>query len=340
AFVVAAVWYGMARVDWPALWDAIASANAMWIFAAVVATLASHLIRAHRWRLLIADGMRIPLRAAFSATIIGYMFNNIIPRSGELARPWVLARRESRPLSAMIASIVVERIIDGVTLAVIVVVLAVTGREIVERLLPEYTAVGLIAAITIPVVALVVAIVLAVRTTLGESFLNLIGRWIPAKVIARLRIVLADFKAGAHVGNARSGSMVAVYAVLIWLGYALGVYFGFLAFGFDMTYGLGAQAALMVLGITSIGITIAPTPGAFLVYHSFCIAVLTVVFGVPDEPATAFALVSHGAPYIAVTTLGAVYALLENVGFGTMMRAGRPPGMAPKDQRTEGPKDL
>lgn len=323
AFVAASVWFAIDRVDWPALWSAIATADAFWILAAVAATLASHLLRAHRWRLLIPDGRRIPLMHAFSATIIGYMFNNIIPRSGELARPWLLARRESRSLSTMIASIVVERIIDGLSLALIVVALVVTGRDIVERLLPDYTAGGLIAAVAIPVAALIVVIALAVQTTLGDRIVAVIARRVPERAGDRLRSALEDFRSGARVADARAGMQIALHAVLIWGGYGLGTYFGFLAFGFESTYGLGAQAALVTLGITSIGITIAPTPGAFLVYHSFCIAVLTVIFGLPTAPATAFALLSHGIPYIVVTALGAVFALRENVSLGTILSAGQ-----------------
>ena len=56
ALVGGALWYGMARIDWPALWSAVAASNPLWILAGIVAALLSHLLRAHRWRLLIPDG--------------------------------------------------------------------------------------------------------------------------------------------------------------------------------------------------------------------------------------------------------------------------------------------
>jgi glycosyltransferase 2 family protein len=322
-FVAAAVWYGLARIDWPGLWRAIAGANALWIVLGVLSALASHLLRAHRWRLLIPDGRAISLRHAFSATIVGYMFNNIIPRSGELVRPWLIARRESRPLSTIIASVVVERIIDGLSLALIVVALAIVGRELIERLLPEYTAGGLVAAIVIPVLALVAAIIVAVRTSLGDRFVDLLARRLPERITTRIRSILADFRAGVQFESVGDGIAIAVYSVIIWLGYYLGIYLGFLAFGFDALHGLGPQAALVTLGITSIGLTIAPTPGGFLVYHSFCIAVLAGVYGLPNEEAAAYAVVTHGAPYIVVTALGAAFALFENISIGSVLRGER-----------------
>jgi uncharacterized protein (TIRG00374 family) len=320
-FVAGALWYGLARVDWPGLWLAVTEANPLWIVLGVLSALVSHLLRAHRWRLLIPDGRTFALRHAFSATIVGYMFNNIIPRSGELVRPWLLARRTGRPLSTMIASVVVERIIDGLSLALIVVLLALTGRDLIARLLPEYTAGGLVAAIVIPVLALVAAVVVAVRTSVGDRFVEAVARRLSRRAGERIRSILADFRAGVQFGGA--SVQIVLLSVLIWLGYGFGIFAGFLAFGFDDAYGLGAQAALVTLAITSIGITIAPTPGGFLVYHSFCIAVLAGVYGLPDEPATAYALVTHGAPYIVVTATGAVFALFENISIGSVLRGRR-----------------
>jgi glycosyltransferase 2 family protein len=342
-FVAGAVWYGMARIDWPALGRAIAAANPLWILVGIGSSLGSHLLRAQRWRLLIPDGRSIRFRHAFAATMIGYMFNNIIPRSGELVRPWVLARRERRPLSAMIASVVVERIIDGLSLAVVVVLLTLAGRELIERLLPEYTAGGLVAAIVVPVIALVALVVVVVRTSLGERLVAVVARWLPARFGERLSAVVADFRAGASLAGTGPGATVAIvlYSVLIWSGYWLGLYGGFFAFGFDRTYGLGVEAALVTLGITSIAMTIAPTPGGFLVYHSFCIAVLTVAFGVADEPATAYALLTHGAPYIAVTAVGAAFALAENVSLGSVLRDRRnlPPASPSSTRPGPGPSE-
>jgi uncharacterized protein (TIRG00374 family) len=317
-----ALWYGMAKIDWPSLWRAIAAANIAWGVAAVAVAVLAHLARAQRWRLLIPDGERIGLHAAFSATIVGYMFNNIVPRSGELVRPWLIARRESRPLSTMIASIVVERIIDGLSLLLIVVALALSSRDLLERLIPGRTAEGLVAAIVLPIGALVVAIVLAVRTSLGDRLVAALARRLPERHAARAHAMLADFRAGVSFGGSGGAVAVALYSIVIWLGYFLGIYFAFFAFGFDATYGLGVKEALVTLGITSIGITIAPTPGGFFVYHSFCIAVLWV-FGVPRDQAAAYALAAHGAPYIVVTALGAVYALLQDVSIGSVLRGNR-----------------
>ncbi|HVK37477.1 MAG TPA: lysylphosphatidylglycerol synthase transmembrane domain-containing protein [Candidatus Kapabacteria bacterium] len=338
-FIGGAVWYGLARIDWPALGRALAAANPLWILAGIAGAIASHLLRAHRWRMLIPDGRSIRLRDAFSATMIGYMFNNIIPRSGELARPWVLARRVGRPLSAMIASVVVERIIDGLSLALVVVALTLAGRELIERLLPEYTAGGLVAAIVIPVLALVALVVLAVRTSLGERLVELVARRLPERLGVRVRTIVADFRTGASLDRSQYGPLtvpvLVALSVVIWLGYWFGLYSGFFAFGFDRAYGLGVEAALVTLGITSIGMTIAPTPGGFLVYHSFCIAVLTIAFGVPDEQAAAFALLTHGAPYIAVTAIGAGFALAENVSLGSVLRDRR--NLPPPPASSTGP---
>src|SRR3954467_4792136 len=67
----------------------------------------SHAIRAVRWQIVLR-----PLKAqtsfwsAFSSTIAGYGMNNIIPRSGELVRPYLMARSEKMTMAGVLASVV------------------------------------------------------------------------------------------------------------------------------------------------------------------------------------------------------------------------------------------
>ena len=100
---------------------------------------------------------------------------------------------------------------------------------------------------------------------------------------------------------------------MIWLGYAMTIYCGFRAFGLDRSHGLGLAATLPMLAVTAVAISIAPTPGAIGVYHAFCIAALTALFGIPEGRAAAFAIVTHAAPYLAVMATGAFFFFRENI---------------------------
>src|SRR5262249_27733254 len=62
-------------------------------------------------------GRLLPVLSMFSATIIGFIANNVLPfRLGEFVRPWALARHERLSKTTLLATIVVERAVDMLTL--------------------------------------------------------------------------------------------------------------------------------------------------------------------------------------------------------------------------------
>src|SRR5262249_32882666 len=85
--------------------------------AAMVLTIFGFWVRAVRWRSLIASPRPLGTGSLFSATMIGFMANNVLPfRLGEFVRPWALARREGMSKTTLLATIVVERAVDMLTL--------------------------------------------------------------------------------------------------------------------------------------------------------------------------------------------------------------------------------
>jgi glycosyltransferase 2 family protein len=319
--LVLSLWYALSGLEWDEFREALSSAHFLWIGAAIAAALAAHLVRALRWRLLLPEGNRTSVLNAFSATIIGYTMNNAIPRSGELIRPFVLARREKRPFSSVMASVIVERILDGFTLATITVLLIFVERGRIEQLLPGYDASDILLTLVVPLVALLIVLGIALRTSLGDRLLDRLGRRLSPERTAKLRGLLHDFRRGVTLGGPRGTIAIVLWTIPLWLCYGATIYFSFLAFGMTGPHGLGIGAATVVLAVTTIAYTIAPTPGAIGVYHSFCRAALVTVYGVPHSRAAAFALVAHGGPYLAVIAVGALFALRENLSLGDAARA-------------------
>lgn len=316
------IWYVVGNVDWKGLQQAILSMNPLWVGCGVLSTLGAHTARSQRWRTLIPDGSSISLLNAFSATIIGYLMNNLIPRSGELVRPYVLSRREKRPATALLASILVERVLDGLTLASIFVLLLFIESRRLDQVFSGYSSRGIITSLIVPIIIVVVAIALLLKTSLGERLTGWIEQRLPQRFRGRLGRILHDFRAGIGFGGIIGVVKILFWTLLIWLGYVLSVYCGMLAFGFDTTYDLALRDALVVLAITAVGITIAPTPGAFGVYHGFCKAALVTLFAVSPESAVAFALVTHAGQYLAVMVVAPFFVLRENLSLREMSRPG------------------
>src|SRR5450759_449108 len=111
------LYFGLRWLKLGDFWQAIQTANYWWILPGVAVFFVGLWVRAWRWHYLLRPMKKIPTRRMFPVTCIGYMGNNIYPaRAGEVLRAVILKRREGVPISASLATIIVERIFDGVVM--------------------------------------------------------------------------------------------------------------------------------------------------------------------------------------------------------------------------------
>ncbi len=100
-----------------ALAQAMGNANYLWLIPGVGVYLIAVWARAWRWHYLLRPVKAIPTRSMFPVVAIGYMGNNIYPaRIGEVLRAVILKEKEDVPVSASLATIIVERVFDGVVM--------------------------------------------------------------------------------------------------------------------------------------------------------------------------------------------------------------------------------
>jgi uncharacterized protein (TIRG00374 family) len=97
------------------MWQALTAAKYWWLLPGVSVYFFGVWGRAWRWHYLLRPVKPVSTREMFPIVAIGYMGNNIYPaRAGELLRAIVLKRRQEVPISASLATIIVERVYDGV----------------------------------------------------------------------------------------------------------------------------------------------------------------------------------------------------------------------------------
>ena len=107
-------------VNWTHAWRALEHCDAWWLVPAMVAFAAQTGMRAMRWRSLFARTRRPPRGPVFAATLIGYLFNNIMPaRAGEVARVVALTQRTGTPAAEIVGTAVVERAYDVLSILII-----------------------------------------------------------------------------------------------------------------------------------------------------------------------------------------------------------------------------
>jgi uncharacterized protein (TIRG00374 family) len=115
--------------------EALKTARYWLIIPVFVILFLSHFIRALRWRLLIRSLGYDPSKLnIFFAVMIGYLTNQAVPRLGEVVKCTMLARYEKIPADKLIGTIILERIIDAITLLIIFGITIVIQPDIYSQL--------------------------------------------------------------------------------------------------------------------------------------------------------------------------------------------------------------
>jgi uncharacterized protein (TIRG00374 family) len=273
------------------------------LVAAVVLATLTFPLRLVRWRLLLRheDGSAIAAAPLWHSVAIGFMANNLLPfRAGELVRVIVATRLAGVRFSAALSSLAVERIFDGLT------VLGLMGLALLVSDLPPDVAIGGVpvahaaqVAGAIVAVALLGAILVVAFPSAAEG---VVRRVMPAGAFVERVVGLIE---GVRQGLSALGSPallagVVVWSVVLWFVNAYALYAGFQAF--DISVDL--LGAFLLQGILVLGISVQLTPGFVGQFEAAIVAALAL-YGVPNDLASSYAIVYHGATFLPIILLGA-----------------------------------
>lgn len=296
--------------DFDKLAAAMKSANYWWMLVTFACLMVSHILRSWRWRYLLNPiKPDIGMRNLFSGLMIGYLVNNVLPRAGELVRPYTIGKLESLPKSAALGTIVVERMMDTVTLLFLVAIIPLVYSGPLAATFPWLQDAGIFLFLATIAFLLVIA-TLMMRRDWTDVLLRWIGKVLPPSLTRRVDSITHSFLDGflflKHPGSFTS---ILVLSVLIWGLYVAMMYASFFAFDLER---LGIGAAIVVQAISSIGVAI-PTPGSTGGYHWFTFQTMTRLFSIPDEVALSFATVTHAVGYFGVTLFGLYFFLKDHI---------------------------
>jgi hypothetical protein len=271
--------------------------------------------RAWRWRYLLRPLKSLSTRELFPVTVIGYAGNNIFPaRAGELLRSVVLKRREAIPISASLATIIVERIFDGVVMLGFVFLnlprlVDLTASSGFLGSIRSLALAGAFAFIGVLVVFLLAA--MFPRKTMGITE-AIIRRFIPARYQEKLLGVSGRFLSGLDaLRSPRDVLMIFLTSIVIWLLETVKYWFVMLAFPFEVSF----FTLMLMNGIVNLATTIPSAPGYIGTFDAPGIAVLQT-FGVERAVAAAYTLVLHAALWFPITALGIYYLAREGIRWG------------------------
>jgi len=323
------VWF-LRGVDLADLGTRILNVRVGPLLLALLFSLGHYLLRAWRWRFLLAPLGKPRYIDLLQSTVAGYAVNNVLPgRGGEVVRPLVLARRSGLPFSGALATVVLERLLDMVTVVVLFLVsapLVLAGSNSTPDLLRR------------PLLLLALLAVLAVAGWLSFRFLRRPLRGAGGAVLARLperfqdraRSATLSFLEGFSV--LRRGRLlwwVALGSLAVWVDIALITYFTVRAFNVPFTL----AGSFFLMGWLAVGISI-PTPGGIGGFEAFGKECLVRFFGLAADLAAGIVLVLHAVSIVPITIWGLGVLMAEGIRPGQLRAS---PEAGPDDRIADGP---
>lgn len=311
------LWWALRGLRLEEVWGSLKDANYIWLLPGIAVYFLGVWARAWRWHYLLRPLKRIPTRTMFPIVAIGYMGNNIYPaRAGELLRAFVLRRREQVPISASLATIIVERAFDGIVmLSFVFLNLSELATLTVDSgFAGSIQSLALIGA-AVFLGAVVVFLLMAIFPDRSRQVSGwLVGRLAPIRWRENLMGVAERFLEGlASLRSPADVLMVLVTSVVIWLFETGKYWFVMHAFPFEVSF----FALMLMNGIVNLATTIPSAPGYVGTFDAPGIAVLEA-YSVSRAVAAGYTLVLHVALWLPITLLGAFYMLRESLSWSAI----------------------
>lgn len=260
-----------------------------------------HLVRALRWKLLMEPmGYQPSTANTFFAVMIGYLTNQAVPRLGEVLKCTVLARYEKIPADKLIGTIIIERIIDALTLLIVFGVTIIIQPHLYSEMMDalfnskqkpgeKHIAGWVIALIVLAVILITLMIWMVVKKKTTADVKNL------ARMIGQ-RIMMGI----SSVRQLKKRGLFLFYTLTLWSIYLFGGYIGFMAL--QDTQHFGIREAFTVLSAGSIGMI--ASPGGIGAY-AYLLQQTMQVYGLSEVIALAFGWILWMAQ-TAVILLGGI----------------------------------
>ena len=314
------------QIDFALLLEALRTANYWWIMpTALVATLGLF-TRALRWRALLGTGLGKSPWRAFHILNVAYLANGLLPfRAGEVARAFLASRGEdSVPVFKTASTIVVERLLDLLTVAVFI---ALALGLAPQGVIPEEFRTGGLVFGALALGGFLVLIGLAARRTLASRLFGAVIGRLPGlrspTVLPRLSAWFEHILDGLQpLTNPASLVKVFFWNAISWALSWLNGAFLMLVFYPK----IDAAAVFLFIASASFAVAIPAVPGNVGPYEgAILVAMYAFGYGVSEQDkatALAFALVVHFVNLAVNAVLGIIGILAEGVSFSQLTQGG------------------
>jgi uncharacterized protein (TIRG00374 family) len=275
--------------------EIVGNASIFWIVIFILAIMSGHILRTLRWKyILYSVKPDVKMINLFGALMVGYGVNCVTPKLGEVSRAIMIGKWEGLSRSSMFGTIIVERIIDVISLGVAVLISVFIWRESLFINFP-----WLETALYVTGFLMITAIVfIYLSTVFKERFyniiINLIGK-VSAKLAEKAAYVFEMLIQGfTSLKGAKNYFFTIALTVIIMIIYAGTSFIGF--FMLEELRPVTFEMGWVLMSISAIGVVI-PTPGATGSYHTLAKSTLVLLFGFSETISAAYAFLTHIISY-------------------------------------------
>lgn len=308
------LWLFGRTLNWAEVRQAVSQSDKLLLALAIVFVCVTYLLRAYRWRALLAPLTPASMRELFVATTVGFGSVFLFGRAGEIVRPVVLPLRDRRVRpAASFVTIMVERVCDSMAVVVLFAVnllwiSAPAGRE------AEFGRVRLAGLILLAAGVLGVAGLawFERRSKRAVHWVNqrLIERsYVPERVRKAIVGTLEQLASALSIlADARELAVTVGWTAAVWAVIVIADWLVIRAFGLQFS----PAQAIFVMGFALVG-SLVPTPGgAAGAFHAATAAGL-IFLGVARDQAAAVAIVTHLIVFSPAFVFGLYYLLRGDI---------------------------
>ncbi|MCB2185493.1 MAG: flippase-like domain-containing protein [Deltaproteobacteria bacterium] len=314
--------YVLWEVDFPRLWQLIKDINPLYPLAVNALYALVFWFRSLRWRWLLAPVKACGLGRLYSATIIGFMGNNVLPaRLGEFVRAYALSRLETTPVSSVLGSLVVERLLDGLTILALLflTLLFVDPRAQAGAFSAEHLRAAGLGLFLLYLVVLAVVLGLVFRPEATERLLRGLTHRVWPSLAPKVGRTAHNFSQGL-LALRRGGHLGRL------VGYSLLVWSGMLGMGWVFLPAVGLPSSPLLAAMALVGGAMAaavPAGPGFVGTYQLAATWSLMLVGVDREKALAFSLIYWAVQYFPLVVAGLIEMWRRGMNLESLGQKGR-----------------
>ena len=331
------IWLSLRDKDLGAMWQAFERAHYGYLVPYVVILLTIHVLRTVRWGILLEPVAKVPFWRLNRAAAVGFMALMVLPfRLGELVRPYLVSERgpagtrcDGIRMSAATASVVMERVADGITTAAML--LATMILTVPDDGSPHLSRVRIWAWVFLGVFACALAVLLMFfwQRERAVAVIRGVLRPLSPHLADRVSALLESFLSGLRLAPHRGKLALFVLTTVAYWGInGVGMLLVAKAFGLH----LGLLQMYTVLGMLVIGVMIPAGPGMVGTFQFFALLGLSLFVSRTEiaSAGAAWANLLWAAQFGQQVLLGLVFLLAGNLSFKRLVVAGEESLEAPR----------